>query len=63
MLGIISLTLSLIVIILGYIVNRARKNRMRNALGREIRDDEMTSISSWIAVGEAEDRQRQAGKN
>lgn len=58
MLGIISLTLSIIVIILGFIANQMRKRRMRNALGREVNSNDLTSINSWIQVAENEDRQR-----
>jgi hypothetical protein len=47
-----------IISLLGAAVNRMRKKRMRNALGREINDSEMTSLNSWMAVSEAEDRQR-----
>lgn len=58
MLGTISLILSIIVITLGFIANQIRKRRMRNALGREIKSHDLTSINTWIEVAENEDRRR-----
>lgn len=56
MLGLISLSLSLIILILGFIANRLRKRRMRNALGREVENHELTSLNCWMKVVENEDR-------
>ena len=58
MLGLISLTISLTLIVLGFIANRMRKNRMQKALGREIKSNDLTSINSWIQVAENEERTR-----
>lgn len=56
MLGIISLTLTIVVAILGFIANRARKARMRRALGRDVKESEMNSIGTWMKVVENEDQ-------
>lgn len=58
MLGLISLTLTVIVLILGFIANRARKARMRRALGRDVKESEMNSIGTWMKVVENEDKTR-----
>lgn len=59
MFKLLSITLFLISIILGYFANRARKKRMSRALGREISDLETNSISSWMALAEYEEKSRQ----
>ena len=58
MFGIISLTVTLIVTILGFLANRAGKARMRRALGRDIKSSDMNSIGTWLEVVENEDRSR-----
>lgn len=58
MLGFVFTTLVIIFAIIGFIANRIRKARMRNALGRDVADSEMTSLNSWMQVVENEDRKR-----
>ena len=52
-----------IVIIIGgiiaFIAKVATKRRMSKALGREVKDHEITSLNSWMAVTENEERNRQ----
>lgn len=59
MLGTIILVLSVLSIILGFIATRLQKRRMRNALGREVNDGDLSSFGSWMAVNEAEEKQHQ----
>ena len=60
MLGlIIFIVVAVIVSFLGWVVTRLKKGRMQGALGREVRDHEVNSISSWIAVADAEDKKKQ----
>ena len=58
MLGLISLTLFVVAAVLGFLINRMRKARMQRALGRKIENHDLTSINSWMAVAESEDRRR-----
>ena len=55
MFGLISLVLFIIIAFLGFLVNRARKRRMTNALGREVKNHELTSLTSWMEVAKSED--------
>lgn len=51
--------LALFVLFVGWVINRIRTSRMRNALGRDVRPEELTSLNSWMAVNEAEERKSQ----
>ena len=42
--------------IIAFFVDLVRKWRMEKALGREVRDDELTSLNSWIEVVEIENQ-------
>lgn len=55
----IFLTTAIIVSILGFIANKLRKKRMEIALGREVRDSELTSLTSWMNVAEKEDSNKE----
>lgn len=56
MFGLIMLILTIIVAILGFIANRLTKARMRRALGRDVKESEMSSIGTWMNVVENEDQ-------
>jgi len=53
-------TLSLIIFtlfaVVGFIYKIVMKRRMRRALGRSVKDHELTSLNSWIEVRENEER-------
>ena len=55
MFTVISVVLFIVIAFLGYLINRARKRRMTNALGREVKDHELTSLTSWMEVAKSED--------
>ena len=44
--------------IVGFLVKLAMKGRMSRALGRDVKDHELTSLSSWMKVTEKEDGNR-----
>ena len=46
----------ILITILGYLTNRARKRRMTRALGHQVNEYEANSISSWIKVAENEEK-------
>jgi hypothetical protein len=56
MLGLISLSLTVIIAVIGFITYRLTKARMRRALGRDVKKSEMNSISTWMEVVENEER-------
>ena len=43
-------------LIIGFIVKILMKRRMRRALGRTVKDHELTSLNSWMQVSENEER-------
>lgn len=43
-------------LIIGFIVKILIKRRMRRALGRTVKDHELTSLNSWMEVSENEER-------
>ena len=45
-------------LIIGFIVKILMKRRMRRALGRTVKDHELTSLNSWIEVRENEERDK-----
>ena len=57
MFRLILLIIFIISLIIGAIANYKRKKRMIKALGRDVRDDELTSINSWMSVVEKEETQ------
>jgi hypothetical protein len=42
--------------IAGFLAKLALKGRMSNALGRDVKDHELNSISSWMKATENEER-------
>ncbi len=55
---IISLTIIVIVAILGFILTVLNKRRMEKGLGRKVDKLEANSISNWMAVAESEERRK-----
>ena len=55
---IIMISVFAVISLIGFIASRVHKRRMRDALGREVNENELTSLSSWMQVSEAEDQQR-----
>ena len=53
--------IALFVLFIGWLINRIRTSQMRNALGREVRREELTSLNSWMEVKEKEDAGPNAG--
>ncbi len=45
-------------LITGFIVKILMKRRMRRALGRTVKDHELTSLNSWMQVSENEERDK-----
>ena len=45
-------------LIIGFIVKILMKRRMRRALGRTVKDHELTSLNSWIKVRENEEQDK-----
>ena len=45
-------------LIIGFTVKILMKRRMRRALGRTVRDHELTSLNSWMQVSENEERDK-----
>lgn len=45
-------------LIVGFIAKVLMKRRMRRALGRTVGDHELSSLNSWMAVTDKEDRDK-----
>jgi hypothetical protein len=45
----------------GWIVTRRARRRMKKSLGRKASDLELASLKTWMAVGEAEQREEASG--
>jgi hypothetical protein len=56
---IIFIILAIIISFLGWLINKIRKGRMQDALGRDVADHELTSLNSWMAVADAEETKKQ----
>jgi hypothetical protein len=50
------LILIILILVIGYIVNRIRTKHLREALGREVGDHELTSLNSWMEATAREDQ-------
>lgn len=50
----IKLVIVVIFVVISFIANKIRKGRMEKALGREVRDYELTSLNSWMEVADKE---------
>lgn len=58
MFAVISITLIVLVAILGFILTVLSKKRMEKGLGRKVDKLEANSISNWMTVAEAEERNK-----
>jgi len=47
-------------LIVRFVVKVLMKRRMRRALGRTVKDHELTSLNSWIEANENEERSEEA---
>ncbi|HEV7700614.1 MAG TPA: hypothetical protein VGO43_10340 [Pyrinomonadaceae bacterium] len=59
MLFLIFLVFAVLISFVGWLINKARKGRMEGALGRNVADHEVTSLNSWMAVADAEEKTKQ----
>lgn len=50
----------ILVLLIGYIINRVRTKRLREALGREVADHELTSLNSWMEATKREDERKKS---
>ncbi len=49
---------ALLITFVGFIAQRIRTRRMRNALGRDVSDSEALSLNSWMDVVDKENKRK-----
>lgn len=54
----LSLIIFTIFLVVGFIYKIVMKRRMSRALGRSVKDHELTSLDSWMEVRENEERSK-----
>ncbi len=49
---------AILISFIGFLIKILKRGRMQRALGRDVRDHELTSLNSWMEVTEKEQNQR-----